>query len=357
MDNQSIAGRRLVILGDGHLDFHFGKTAIGVLRYRQDDVVAVIDRGLAGQTTGEALGTGEGTPIVATLEESLPYKPDALLVGVATRGGVIPQEWRPLLIQAIEVGLDIISGLHQFFSEDAELSELARKAGVQLIDVRKPPQHLAVAEAVPHRPGSTVITMVGADCAVGKMSVALDIEREARNLGMDAHFVATGQTGMMIAGNGVPLDRIIGDFMSGAVERAVNEAAGEHEIVLVEGQGSLIHPAYSGVTLALIHGSQPDAMILTVMPARKKIEDYEIEIPPVLELIEMHEAAAGWIKQAPVIAVAVNSLGLSDEEARHAIESITIETGLPASDTFRFGAGPLVEAVQEFQRREVIQHG
>lgn len=351
VENRSVAGRRLVILADGHLDAHFGKTTMGILRYREAEVVAVIDRETAGSTTEEALGVGGPTPIVGTLDESLDYQPDSLLIGVATRGGMIPPEWRPILSDAITYGLDIINGLHDFLNDDSELSAAAERVGVRLTDVRRPPMNLTVAEATPHRQGSIVVTMVGSDCAVGKMSVALDIESSARERGMDMQFVATGQTGMMISGNGLPLDRVIGDFMSGAVEAAVLEATSEHDVVLVEGQGSLLHPGYSGVTLSLIHGSQPDAMILTIMPARKTIEDYDVEIPPTLELIEIHESAASWIKPAPVIAVAVNSSGLTAEQAQKAIEAVTIETGLPATDTFLHGAGVLVEAIEDFRSR------
>ena len=257
VDGALVSGRRLVILSDGHLDFHFGKTALGVLRYRGDDVVAMIDRDHAGRTTAQVVGLGGETPIVATLPEALTFEPDALLIGVATRGGMIPLEWKPMLLEAIGAGLDIICGLHYFLSEDPDLAAAAARSGPRLIDVRKPPAKLAVAEATPHRQGCTVVTMVGSDCAVGKMSAALDIEAEARRRTIDMQFVATGQTGMMIAGNGIPLDRVIGDFMSGAIESAVLEAAENHEVVLVEGQGSLLHPAYSGVTLALIHGSGP----------------------------------------------------------------------------------------------------
>jgi uncharacterized NAD-dependent epimerase/dehydratase family protein len=343
--------RRLAVLAAGHLDFHFGKTAMGLIRYRSDEVVAVIDADNAGRTTEEAVGHGGDTPIVSTLTEALSYEPTALLIGIATRGGFIPPEWRPVMHEAIDSGLDIISGLHSFLSEDPDLRESAEAAGVELIDLRRPPSKMTVAANTPHRVSSTVITLVGSDCAVGKMSVALDIEREAHAARLDFHFLATGQTGIMISGKGVPLDRVIGDFMSGAVEDLVVRATEEHDVVLVEGQGALLHPAYSGVTLALIHGSAPDAMILTVMPGRDTIDEYTVPIPSLLELVEMHEAAAGWIKPAPVIAIAVNSLGLTDKQAQAAVQSASAETGLPATDTFRFGAAPLLDAISDFRRR------
>lgn len=357
MEAHVTQGRKLVVLADGHLDSYYGKTAIGLIRYRPTDVVAVIEQASAGCTTQGLLGVGGDIPIVATLREALEHQPDALVIGVASRGGMIPPEWRPILIQAIDNGLDIISGLHDFVSEDRELRRKATKASVTLIDMRRPPYRVAVAEGLFHRAESTVITMVGSDCAVGKMSVALDVEASARTRGMDAVFLATGQTGMMIAGNGVPVDRVIGDFMSGAVEKIVLRAAAEHEIVLVEGQGSLLHPAYSGVTLALIHGSRPDAMILTVMAARHVIEDYDVPIPSIPRLIQLHEEAAGWVHPAPVIAVAVNSAGLSSDEARHVITSIESEAGLPATDTFRFGPDALVDAIEEFHERRTQLKG
>lgn len=354
MGASRVPGRRLVILADGHLDFHFGKTAMGLIRYRPEDVIAVIDRDRAGHTTAECLGLGGDIPIVATLAETLDKHPDALVIGVATRGGLIPPEWRPTILEAIANGMDVLNGLHQFLGDDPQLSEAATAAGVHLIDVRRPPQELAVAESTPHRPEATVITLVGSDCAVGKMSVALDIQAESDAHGRQLGFVATGQTGMMIAGAGIPLDRIIGDFMSGAVEREVLQASATHDVVLVEGQGSLLHPAYSGVTLALLHGSQPDGLILVVMPSRSTIEDYPVAIPSPNELIRIYEEAAGWIKAAPVVAIAVNSLGLTESETEEVIARIEGETGLPAADTFRGGAGKLLTAVLDFHDRRTV---
>jgi uncharacterized NAD-dependent epimerase/dehydratase family protein len=346
-----MAQRRLVILADHQLDFHVGKTAIGMLRYRPQEVVAVIDSSHAGRTTQEVVGVGGSIPIVASLQEAMPYGPTALLIGVAPRGGGLPPEWRPLLLAAIRQGLSIISGLHYFLNEDAELCEAAASAGVQLIDVRRPPATLSVATHAPHRPGSTVVTFVGSDCAVGKMTAALDVERCARQRGLDAQFVATGQTGILIAGFGVPLDRVIGDFMAGALEQLVIDTAARHDIVLVEGQGSLLHPGYSGVTLALIHGSAPDALILVTMPTRTTIDEYDIRIPPLPRLIAIYQEAAGWIKPAPVIGIALNTAGMSDREAQAAVEHARHETGLPATDTVRYGAEPLVEAIERLHSR------
>jgi uncharacterized NAD-dependent epimerase/dehydratase family protein len=339
---------RFAVLADGHLDFHFGKTAIGLIRYRPHDVVAVIDGDHAGATSEQILGAGGAIPIVGALKEALALDPASLVIGVAPRGGALPHAWRAVIIDAIDAGLDIISGLHEFLGDDAELSAVAAAKQVRLVDLRRPTGVLDIARMTARRAGSSVVTLVGSDCAVGKMSVGLDLVRALQDQGVDAGLVATGQTGILITGNGIPLDRIVGDFMSGAVEREVDDACNHYDIVVVEGQGSLLHPAYSGVTLALLHGSRPDAMILVMMPTRTEIDGYDIRLPSSRALIETYEQAAGWVQQAPVIGIAVNGHGLDDAGVTSAIADIEAETNLPATDTFRQGAGKLADVLSRF---------
>src|SRR6266699_5770616 len=245
--------RRLAILAEGAFEWHYGKTATGVIRYGKDTVVAVIDSTRAGQDVSQALGAaiGKGIPVVGDINEALTYQPDALLIGIATMGGALPVAWRWQLLTAIEAGLDIISGLHFFISDDEELRTAAEKYSVTIWDVRRPPDKNRVAELIPHRPGSHTILMVGSDCAVGKMTVALELDREASNRGLNSAFVATGQTGIMISGNGLPVDRIISDFVAGMVEEMVIDFTANNDWVFVEGQGALNHPGYSPVTLGL----------------------------------------------------------------------------------------------------------
>ncbi len=338
--------RRLCILAEGHFDPEYAKTATGVIRYGKDPVVAIIDSTRVGQDTGQIIGAGHGIPIVADIRTAAPLAPDTLLLGIAPRGGQLPDAWRWQIMAAIDMGWDIINGLHGFLRNDPEIRVAAERTGVLLWDVREPaPTHQAIAEGLSHRPGSTVVLMVGSDCSVGKMTVAIELDRQARQRGWNSGWVASGQTGIMISGAGVPLDRVIGDFMPGAIEREVVASAERHDYVFVEGQGSLIHPAYSPVTLALVHGSQPDAMVLVHDPRRLKIRGYEHAIPSLTRLVRLYEEAAGWVKPARVVGISLNTFGLSEADARAKIAGATQETSLPATDVVRFGAEPLLDAL------------
>jgi uncharacterized NAD-dependent epimerase/dehydratase family protein len=339
------AHRRLAILAEGSLDFHHGKTAVSLLRYRPHEVVAVVDSDHAGETVRSVLGIEADVPIVGSLEETIQWSPTAVLIGIAPRGGGLPEEWRPELLQAIARGLDIVSGLHYMLNDDDELVAAARMSGARLIDVRQPPADLGVADLKPHRPGSKVITFVGSDCAVGKMTAALEITAAARRRGLSAEFVATGQTGIMLEGSGITIDRVIGDFMSGAVEWLVNDAAARADWIFVEGQGSLLHPAYSGVTLALLHGSSPDAMVLVHQAGHDQIDEYPVAIPSLPRLVQIYEDAAGWVKPAKVIAISLNTRGLDEDETRAAISDAEDATGLPVADPVKAGGDSLVSAL------------
>jgi uncharacterized NAD-dependent epimerase/dehydratase family protein len=345
--------RRIAILAEGLFSWHYGKTATGVIRYSQDTTVAVIDSTKAGQDVAHALGgpIGEGIPVVKDIHEALTYQPDTLLIGIAPRGGQLPDEWRWQLLTAMEHGLNLISGLHMFLSDDPELSEAAHKYGVSIWDVRRPPQRTRVAEYLPHRRGSHTVLLVGSDCGSGKMSGALEIERVARERGWNSAFLATGQTGIMIANNGLPVDRLIIDFAAGLVEEQVLNLTNQHDWVFVEGQGALNHPGYSPVTLSLIHGSLPDAMIFCHKVGQTAIEGYEhCPFPSLRQAIKLNENAVSWIRPEPackVVGLSLITNHLSEQEAINAIHQIEDETGLPATDTFRFGAGKLVDALDK----------
>ncbi len=343
--------RRIAILAEGRFSWQGAKTAVGVIRYSPDTVVAVIDSTHAGQDAGAALGDpngpGKGIPVVASVADTLAYTPDTLLIGIAPIGGRLPDAWRGEVVRAITSGLNIVSGLHYFLDDDPELAALARQHNVTIWEVRRPPDALAmrIGEGKPHRPGSHVVYFCGTDCNVGKMTAAIEIEREAKRRGLDSAFAATGQTGIMIAGRGIPADRFISDFLAGGVEGMVQEFADQHDWVFVEGQGSLIHPAYSTVTLGLIHGSAPDLLVLCHQAGRTHIHEYDVVIPPLTRMREIYEQAAGWLKPAPVVAVALNTFGMPEDAARAAIAQAQEETGLPTSDPVRFGSGPIVDAL------------
>ena len=333
--------RRLLVLAEGHSgDPHFGKTARGVIRYRREDVVAVLD-----SQSDEV--EHEGLPLVHTVAEALPLEPTAALVGVATAGGRFPPAWRELLRQCVRAGLDIENGLHEFLSTDEEMVALARHHGVELRDLRRPPEGLNVPTGGNLTHDARSILMVGSDCAIGKMTVALELDREAARRGIRSEFVPTGQTGIAIAGWGISIDAVVADFIAGASEQLVLEAVQRGgELLLVEGQGSLLHPAYSGVTLGLIHGSAPHGYVLCHKAGERYVDgDERYPIPPLSELVGLHERISLLARPAKVLAVALNTRDQTDAEARAAIEAAETETGLPADDPVRFGAGKLLDAI------------
>ncbi len=348
---------RLVILAEGRLDFEHAKTAASVIRYAPDRVVAVLDSTRAGRTVGDVLGIGGDTPVVADLGELPPdADPEALLVGIAPVGGGLPREWRPVLRKALRRGLDVWSGLHTMLADDPELARLAREHGADLRDLRRVPDELPVAAGRARRTDAFRVLTVGSDCATGKMTTAVEVRRELEARGVDCGFGATGQTGIALAGSGIAVDAVKADFVAGAAERVTMDAAAGHDAVIVEGQGSVLHPGYSGVTLGLMHGSMPQAMVLTWMPNRPRIhgEDYAwTRLPPLDDIVRAYEEAARWAWPADagaepprVVAVACTTYEMERAPAREAVERARKLTGLPASDPVRHGPGPLADAVE-----------
>jgi uncharacterized NAD-dependent epimerase/dehydratase family protein len=314
----------------------------GLLRYRRDDVAAILDSTRFGETE-------DGVPVVGTVEEALPLGPTTALVGVVTQGGRFPPEWMELLRACIEHGLDVENGLHVFLADDPELRELAAERGVELRDLRRPPAGLSTATGANLGVDATIVLTVGSDCAIGKMTVSLELDLEARRRGLLSVFVPTGQTGIAIAGWGIAVDAVVADFVAGAAERLVVEGRERGgELLWVEGQGSLLHPVYSGVALGLYHGSVPHLLVLCHEPGRTEIEGAgggPHPIPPLGELVELHERLALPARPARVAAVALNTWALGEEEARAAVAAAEEATGLPADDPVRFGVAKLVDAV------------
>ena len=334
--------RRILILGEGFShDPHYGKTMRGIIRYGPDPVVAILDSRRAGADY-------EGIPIVATVDDALPYEPTVAVVGVATQGGRFPPAWREILKRCIESGIAVESGLHEFVSEDPELSALAREHGVELRDLRKPPAGLNVPTGENLEVDATIVLTVGSDCAIGKKTVAIELDLAARARGLESVFVPTGQTGIAIAGWGIAVDAVVADFLAGAAERLVVEGARRGgRLLFVEGQGSIVHPLYSGVTMGLVHGSAPHAFVLCHKAGATEVEGCPGHpIPPLPELVRLHEALALRRRPAKVACVALNTADLeSDEEARAAIAAAAAETELPADDPVRFGGRLLLDAL------------
>jgi uncharacterized NAD-dependent epimerase/dehydratase family protein len=345
------SAKKYLILAEGRSDDpHYGKTMRGVVAYAADPTVAILDS----ERVGESY---EGIPIVGSVEDALDYGPTTALVGVATQGGRFPSAWRRLLGQCVTAGLDVENGLHEHLSDDDQLVALATERGVELRDLRKPPAGLNVPTGANLELDARIVLTVGSDCAIGKMTVALELDREARRRGMKSVFVPTGQTGIAIAGWGISVDAVVSDFTAGAAEQLVVEGArraaaqqaeGGGEILWVEGQGALLHPAYSGVTLGLIHGSAPHAFVLCHLAGTTEIEGYPGHpLRTLPELVELHEQIALPRRPAKVEAIALNTRDLDDASARAATADAEAATGLPADDPVRFGAARLADALLE----------
>jgi uncharacterized NAD-dependent epimerase/dehydratase family protein len=346
---------RFLIIADGAFGPLTSKTANSCLRYFPERIVAVFDRTEAGKTAHDVLGWGGAIPVVGDFAQGLALGPSAILVGIAPVGGQLPDEWRDWLKLAIERGLEIWSGLHTFIGDDPEIGPLARTRGVRIHDVRKPPPGLPVADGRAAEVDAYVILTVGSDCNVGKMTAQLQLRDELVRRGHRARFVATGQTGIFIEGWGIAVDAVVADFVAGAAEQLVLEGAKEADIVLVEGQGSVIHPGYSGVTLGLLHGSCPDGLILCHQSTRDYIGDYHgrapwVKIPPLKELVGIYERAAAPVRPTRVLGICLNTFDLSEREAGAAVARAALETGLPVTDPVRFDPGPLVDAIARAAR-------
>jgi len=338
--------RRYAILTEGFLTDRHAKTAHGVMQYGRDDVVAVVDSAFAGKNAIDVMpNLGRSCPVVASMREALAFAPTSLLLGVATAGGIVPPAFREQVFVAIDAGLEIVSGLHQFLNDDDEFVARAKASGSTLWDVRRPPDDIPLFSGAAYDVPQTVVLAVGSDCAIGKMTVMLEIERAGRKAGARPEFVATGQTGILIAGKGIAVDRVISDFVTGAAEQLVLGVDPATDVTLVEGQGSILHAAYAPVTLGLMFGAAPDHFVLCHDATRDRIEEFGTPIPDLRTLAAMHEAWVAPIKPAACVAVALNTRGMSDADARAAIASAERLTGLPADDAVRFGAARLWQAV------------
>ena len=346
---------RFLALAEGLFGPQTSKTASSCIRYTPERVVAVLDSTRAGRTAHDVLGFGGAIPIVGTVAEGLAHRPNALLIGVAPQGGRLPAEWRAMVLEAIDAGLEVWSGLHTFIGDDCEFASHARRAGVAIHDLRKPPSDLPVATGRVRDVEATVVLTVGSDCNIGKMTAALQMRAGLRDRGRRVRFAGTGQTGILIEGWGISVDAVVADFIAGAAERLVLEAAEGAEIVLVEGQGSVIHPGYSGVTLGLIHGSLPHALVMCTQPSRTRVNNNPwVEIPSLPELIRLHDALTTPLRHAPVLAVSLNTFDLPERAALDAIARASDESGLPATDPVRFDPAPIVEAIDAFHRARLV---
>lgn len=332
---------RIVLLTDGYSTPFLAKTAISMLRYRTADVVALLDASVEAKTTQELLGVGGDLPVIASLDAV--ESADALYIGIAPPGGKLPPAWRGIIVEALRRGMDVVSGLHDFLTDDAEYQQLAQQYQCHLIDVRRN-RFKSTASCHTFRPDCVRIHTVGHDCSIGKMVVSLEVQRGLSAAGQDAKFLATGQTGIMISGEGVPVDCVVSDFVNGAAEKLVadNES---HDFLLVEGQGSLTHPAFSAVTLGLLHGAAPDGLIYCYEVGRDHVKGLDgIAIPDLSRQLEFFLTAANFRHPCRLIGVAINTRVLTPEQAAAEVAKAEQLFGVPACDVYRDGADKLVQA-------------
>ena len=338
------AKTRVAILLEGGIKGIHGKTGLAFLRYSDTNVVALIDRASAGQSSAELTGIERDVPIVADTQAALEYKPEVLLIGIAPSGGRLPPDLEREVAIAVKHGLSIFNGLH------TPLAPLFPnlQPQQQIWDVRQEPPNLTIAKAQARSLTATRILTVGTDMGIGKMSTSLELHRAALRQGIKAEFVGTGQAGIAIAGQGIALDAVRVDFAAGAVEQTVMEIGQGQDLIVVEGQGSLLHPG-STATLPLIRGTQPTGLVLVHRAGAKQIRDLpEIEIPPLPEVIKLYEtvaSAGGTYGEVKVKAIALNTSSLDLPSAEEVIESTAKLTGLPCSDVVRFGGESLLSAV------------
>lgn len=324
----------LLFLGDAP-DMLAAKVAIGIRDWRPEHAV--------GQLRLEGCGADLGLTDM-TLAEAKEAGAKTLVIGVANRGGVISKEWKKVLVTALEEGFDLASGLHNLLRDEADLVAVAEATGRALHDVRVPEVKYPIADGK-KRKGKRCLA-VGTDCSVGKMYTAMAMEREMHERGMKATFRATGQTGILITGDGVPLDAVIADFMAGSIEYLTPDNDDDHWD-LIEGQGSLFHVSYSGVTMALIHGGQPDALILCHEPTRSHMRGLPEYQPPSLQTLRDTALPMARIANpaCQAVGVSVNTQHMAEDEAKAYLEKVEAEMGLPATDPYRFGAGKLADAL------------
>jgi uncharacterized NAD-dependent epimerase/dehydratase family protein len=340
--------RLAILLHDGILGKH-GKTGLALVRFAPERVAVVIDRQNANGSLAELTGIPlrNQIPIVENAHEALHYAPNTLAIGIAPLGGRLPAEWMQDLNTALLGGLNILNGLHTRLAEDPNLKS-SLQPGRWIWDIRQEPPGLVSGDGSARLLSCKRVLFVGTDMSIGKMSAAIAFHRAAVSLGKRSKFMATGQTGIMLEGDGIPLDAIRVDFASGAVQQEVIACAKDREVVFIEGQGSLLNPA-STATLPLMRGSQPTKLVLCHRAQMHHLRDFKwVRIPPLGQVVTMLEhvaSAGGALAPVQVGCIVLNTHGLSDSEARYEIERTQAETGLPTNDVVRFGAQGLLDSV------------
>ena len=343
---------QVILLTEGRTDPYGAKTATNYVRYKPECVVALLDSTQAGKTAAALLGVGGDLPVVASLAAAPPA--NTLVIGASPPGGRFPPGWRDIILQAVERGMTVVNGLHEFLNNDPELVAAAQRSGARLMDIRRNNERSVATQVGLHNQCLRVHT-VGHDCNVGKMVVSLELARALQRRGVDTKFVATGQTGIMLEGDGCPIDCVVSDFVSGAAEQLVLKNQ-SHSMLMIEGQASLVHPMYSGVTLGLLHGSAPHGLVLCYEVGRTHIASLpHFRIPPLPLLVSLFETMANLMHPCKVIGIGINSRKVSATAAAEERRRVRDELGLPACDVVRDGPDELVEAILRLRQEVALQ--
>ncbi|MFQ6605183.1 MAG: DUF1611 domain-containing protein [Fidelibacterota bacterium] len=334
---------RFAILAEQSFNYLYSKTGNTLIRYRPKEVVGVIDSRFAGKTVSDILRYGGDIPVVADIEELFAFKPDTLVLGNAPQGGRISPAYKTQIVKALKAGMHLISGMHDFLSDDPYFTDLAATHDVTITDLRKPP-------TPPHFPKKSwrlrkipVLLTIGSDCDTGKMTTAWEISRLLEEQGLNAPFIGTGQTGILLSGRGVPVDAVVADFMAGEIEYEMDKFK-KADLIIVEGQGSIVNMLYSGVTLGLLHGTMPDYLIMCHEPVRKfDVSDYPI--PDMKMLLDIHVRLMKPFKQTKYVGMNLLTHAMSVAAARRIVEEYEEKYQIPTNDFIRFGARNILNRI------------
>ena len=337
---------RFVILAIDSFDYIENKTGNMLIRYRTDEVVAVIDPSKKGLHSQDVIGVGGKIPVVSSFNESKKYDPDTLVVGNAPQGGIVSEAMKAEIISALHFGVKIISGMHDFLSNDKKLMKIAKENHAEILDLRKPP-------SPPHFPIGTwkhrevpVLLVVGSDCDTGKMTTAWEIKERLKAENKKVEFIGTGQTGILLSG-GVAVDAVVADFMAGEIEHLIDKnIKDDTDLVVVEGQGSITNYAYSGVTLGLLHGCMPDYLILTHDISREK-DVMNHDLPELGSFMKLHIDLMTPFKNTTFLGINLLTYNKNQEEAREQVNYFQTNYDLPTTDLIRFGNRDLIGAIKD----------
>ena len=334
------------ILCPGSFDYISNKTGNMLIRYRPQDVCCVIDPDKSGQTAQSVLGYGGEIPVVSNFNEAMDYSPNVMVIGSSSQGGRISEAYRKEITAAIECGCDIYNGMHQFLNEDPELAALAKKKSVNINDIRCPPDP-------PHFPKGTwkkrktkVMLIVGTDCNTGKMTTGWEISERLKKRGKKVKFIGTGQTGIMLARNGVPIDAVVADFMAGELEHALDLVNDQTDLIIVEGQGALTNQYYAGVTLGLMYGAMPDYMIMTDEPGRT-LDVSNNKMVSIGDVMELHLSLMKHFRPSQFLGINLLTYKMDEELALKEIKKIDAKYQLPTTDLVRFGSDKLIDHIEQ----------